>query len=66
MIFLLKLSEILNAGIPDESNIKLIVYPVAIEKGYPVQIEKNGKGLEYFYITVEAANRLVTNVYGED
>lgn len=53
-----KLSVILNRVFPKESNIKLIVQ-MPTDKGYEVQIVKNNKGLEHFYINQFAAIRLV-------
>jgi len=57
-----KLEILLNKAFPKESKLKLKVTASYAGRGYSVQIIKNGKGLETFYINWESAIRLMENL----
>ena len=57
-----KLEVILNKGIPAVLGIRLKVDVCPSTAGFAVLILKNGKGLETFYIKLDAAMRLIANI----
>jgi len=57
-----KLEILLNKALPKESKIELKVYQSYFKGGYGVQIIKDGKGLETFYINRQSAIRLTENL----
>ena len=54
-----KLEILLNKALPKESKLKLKVNTTFFKKGYSVQIIKDGRGLETFYINWQSAIRLI-------